>query len=109
MFDRLRAKSASRREQSRVIAGAEAALVGFADSHTGVAAWVEQAAGFNKPSLLLVADTGEWLRRSVPDIDWGRDFAARSHLACFTAGIDPYPRRMREWDAAHRRPTTPQE
>jgi len=88
MFDRLRAKAAARREQ----AAADAAL--------------EQATGFNKSSILLVAASGEWMRKAIPDTDWGRDFATEYHLTCYTAGIDPYPQRMRDWDAAHRKPTT---
>jgi len=39
----------------------------------------------------------------VPDLDWAREFAERAKLTCFTAGVDAYPQRMRDWDAAHRR------
>jgi len=106
IFDRMRAKRAARREQAKVIDAAEQALADFAESRPGVAAWVEQATGFNKSSILLVAGSGEWMRRAIPDIDWGRDFAAACQLTCYTAGIDPYPQRMRDWDAAHRKPST---
>jgi len=107
MFRRIRAKAASRRQLAEAVDSAEAALADFAASRTGVQAWFEDATGFNKTSLLLVADTGEWLRCPVPDLDWARDFAERVPLTCFTAGIDAYPQRMRDWDAAHRRKKEP--
>jgi len=105
IFDRLRAKAAERREQAAADAALEQALCDFAQSRLGVQAWVEQATGFNRPSVLLVAASGEWMRKAIPDTDWGRDFATEYHLTCYTAGIDPYPQRMRDWDAAHRKPT----
>ena len=102
IFDRLRAKSADRRAQTKATESVEAALAGFASAHPGVQAWVEAATGFNKASILLVAGDGEWMRRSTPSTDWGREFAKHLDLTCFTAGIDAYPQRMRDWDAAHR-------
>ena len=107
MFRRFRAKAASRREQAKAADTTDATLADFAATRTGVQAWVEDATGFNKTSLLLVADTGEWLRCTVPSIEWARDFAERVPLTCFTAGIDAYPQRMRDWDAAHRRKKAP--
>ena len=116
IFDRLRAKKAarpggakpSRREKAAAAEATEQALNEFILTRPGVAAWVEEPTGFNKASILLVAGSGEWLRRSVPDTDWGREFAADAQLTCYTAGIDPYPQRMRNWDAAHRQPSTGQ-
>ena len=112
IFDRLRAKKAarpgakpSRREKAAAAEATEQALNEFILTRPGVAAWVEEPTGFNKASILLVAGSGEWLRRPVPDTDWGREFAADAQLTCYTAGIDPYPQRMRNWDAAHRTPT----
>jgi len=114
IFDRLRAKKASnsgsskpsRRERAAANEATVQALNEFILTRPGVAAWVEEPTGFNKASLLLVAGTGEWLRHSIPDTDWGRDFAADAQLTCYTAGLDPYPQRMRNWDAAHRTPST---
>jgi len=113
IFDRLRAKKSaqtatgkpSRRERAAATEATEQALNEFILTRPGVAAWVEEPTGFNKASLLLVARTGEWLRRPIIDTDWGRDFAAHAQLTCYTGGIDPYPQRMRDWDAAHRQPT----
>ena len=77
-------------------------MADFVATRQGVQAWAEAATGFNKTSILLVAGDGEWVRRTTPSIDWAREFAKRSDLTCFTAGIDAYPQRMRDWDAAHR-------
>jgi len=114
IFDRLRAKKPartstakpSRHERALAAEATEQALNEFILTRPGVAAWVEEPTGFNKASFLLVAGSGEWLRRPIPDTDWGRSFAARAQLTCYTAGIDPYPQRMRNWDAAHRQPTS---
>ena len=109
IFDRLRAKTQARRAQVKTTEYAAAALDDFVTSRPGVQAWAEAATGFNKTSLLLVAASGEWLRYPVPDIDWAHDFTRRAGLVCFTAGIDPYPQRMRDWDTAHRKPSPSQE
>jgi len=116
IFDRLRGKKAartstgkpSRRERAEAAEATEQALNEFILTRPGVAAWVEEPTGFNKASILLVAGTGEWLRRPVPDTGWGRDFAARAQLTCYTAGLDPYPQRMRNWDTAHRQSSSGQ-
>ena len=116
IFDRLRGKKParagtgkpSRRERAQAAEATEQVFNEFILTRPGVAAWVEEPTGFNKASLLLVAGTGEWLRHSIPDTDWGRDFAAGAQLTCYTAGLDPYPQRMRNWDAAHRQPSAGQ-
>ena len=74
-----------------------AALFDFLDNHPGVQVWVEPATGFNKASILLVAGDGEWLRRNAAEPS-ARDFAKQAKLTCFTAGLDAYPQRMRDWD-----------
>ena len=109
IFDRFRAKSAARRQRAKTTELVEVVLREFIATRRGVQAWVEEATGFNKTSLLLVAADGEWTRRTVPSTDWARDFAADSNLTCYTAGIDAYPQRMRDWDAAHRVPTNHKE
>jgi len=102
IFDRMKANASKRKDKAKATDTAHSALAEFADSRMCVQAWVEEATGFNKASLLLVAGDGEWLRRVVPSTDWARAFAQRAKLDCFTAGVDPYPQRMRDWDAAHR-------
>ena len=104
IFNSVRAKAADRRQQAKATDATQALLAEFAALRPGAQAWVEEAAGFNRASLLLVAGDGEWIRRVVPSVDWARDFAHNAKLTCFTAGIDAYPQRMRDWDSTHRRP-----
>lgn len=75
----------------------------WVSSHPGTDAWVEQATGINKASLLLVAGTGEWTRQAVPSVDWAREFARGHEIASYDAGLVAYPQRMRDWDITRKR------
>lgn len=78
-------------------------LMEFCLTRDGVEAWIEDATGINKTSLLLVAWDGEWTRRAVPSTEWAQHFADRMGLAVHVAGLEPYPVRMRDWDERRRR------
>lgn len=77
-------------------------LADFVKTRRGVEAWLEQPTSFNKPSILLVAATGESTRRSIPSIDYGYDFAAGHDIPAYDAGVVPYPGRMREYGVRRR-------
>ncbi|WP_028708139.1 hypothetical protein [Propionicicella superfundia] len=77
-------------------------LAGFCDTRRGVEAWIEQPSTFARPSLLLIAHDGEWTRRSIPDVAWGRAFAAKRRIPAYDAGVVPYPQRMRDFNARRR-------
>lgn len=77
-------------------------LLTFIHDRRGVEAWVESPTRFNKPSLLLVAHDGEWVRRTVPSGAWAFDFCSRHEVPAYQAGVVPYPQRKRDWDARHR-------
>lgn len=77
-------------------------LSGFVTTRRGVEAWLEQPTSFNKPSILLVAATGESTRRAIPSIDYGYEFAAGHEIPAYDAGVVPYPGRMREYGARRR-------
>ena len=97
-----KAKSAAKAHDESVRASAESSLTAFLGSHSGVEAWLEEAAGINRESILLVAGSGEWNRRVVPSLDWARKFCAKRGIPVFQAGIVPYPQRMRDWNERHR-------
>ncbi len=78
-------------------------LAAFVQARQGVEAWIEQPNTFTRPSMLLIAFDGEWTRRSVPDVAWGRQFAARNGIPAYDAGVVPYPQRMRDYNARQRR------
>jgi hypothetical protein len=71
----------------------------FCETRRGVEAWLEQPSTFARPSLLLIAYDGEWTRRSIPDVAWGRTFAAKRRIPAYDAGVVPYPQRMRDFNA----------
>lgn len=75
----------------------------FASTRRGVEAWIEQPTQFAKPSLLLIAYDGEWTRRSIRDVSWGRRFAAKRSIPAYDAGVVPYPQRMRDFNERKRR------
>ena len=51
----------------------------FVASREGTQAWIEPATALNKTSLLLVAGSGEWTRRAVPNT-WAVEFARRHRI-----------------------------
>lgn len=75
----------------------------FCATRRGVEAWIEQPTAFARASLLLIAFDGEWTRRSIPDVKWGRKFAAKRKIPAYDAGVVPYPQRMRDFNARQRK------
>lgn len=106
-FNRARAKAATARDDRVVDDGTRDYLTGFIQARRGVEGWSEPATQFNKPSLLLIAHDGEWVRRAVPSSGWAADFCARNEIPCYQAGVVPYPQRKRDWDARQQRKRRP--
>ncbi len=75
----------------------------FQASRTGVEAFIEPATRFDPTTMVLVARTGEWTRRRVPDVRAARKLAAELHLPVYDVQLTGYPARMREWTAKQRR------
>lgn len=101
-FSRTRRRVASARADREVDEETRHFLTSFITEHRGIEAWVESATQFNKPSLLLVAHDGRWVRRAVPSGPWAFDFCAKQDIPVYQAGVVPYPQRKRDWDARHR-------
>lgn len=80
----------------------------FCASRRGVEAWIEQPNTFTRPSLLLIAYDGEWTRRSIPDVAWGRRFTRSRNIPAYDAGVVPYPQRMRDFNARRKPDSTGQ-
>jgi hypothetical protein len=98
LFSRAKTKSAKKRSSAAATAAVEAHLVSFIQTRRGVEAWIEEPAGINPASILLVAGDGEYTRRSVPSVDWAVRFVRDAGLIAYQAGIVGYPQRMRDWD-----------
>lgn len=74
----------------------------FAETRTGVEAYLEPRTLASSLSVVLVASDGEWIRRPLPDDRWLRRFAARRGIPVYDAGRVGYPRRMRDYRAGDR-------
>lgn len=95
-------------------ASKEQTLAHFRDFHatrTGVEAYIEPATRFDQTTLVLIARTGEWTRRRVPDPSAARSLARDLGIPVYDVQLTGYPSRMRQWNAQqrsrHRRPEPP--
>lgn len=77
-------------------------LARFAAERAGVEAFLEPATRTTPLTLVLIALTGEWTRRRVPDERTARDIARDLAIPVYDVQLTGYPRRMREWNARQR-------
>ncbi len=103
-FGRLFGRAREKREGA---AAAEQAtrehLARFAAERAGVEAYIEPATRTTPTTMVLVALTGEWTRRRVPDERTAREIARGLAIPVYDVQLTGYPRRMREWNAKQRR------
>lgn len=74
----------------------------FAETRAGVEGFVEPPTTVTETTLLLVATTGEWTRRRVPDAAYAHDFANKLGVPSYDAAVVGYPQRMRDWNHQRR-------
>ncbi|MFI7589519.1 oxidoreductase [Spongisporangium articulatum] len=104
LFSRRRAsggKSSGKgtRAQEREEAGAvRQYLDEFVRTRVGVEAFLEPPTTVTPPTVLLIATTGEWTRRRVPDHAAARDWAGRLNVPVYDVQLVGYPQRMRDWN-----------
>jgi hypothetical protein len=67
-----------------------------------VEAYIEPPNSQIQTTLLLVATTGEWTRRKVPDPATARTVAISLGIPVYDVNFTGYPQRMRDWNAAQR-------
>lgn len=77
-------------------------LAEFVRTRVGVEAYIEPATRVTPTTVVLVATTGEWTRRKVPDPRTARDVARRLGIPVYDVHLTGYPRRMREWTSRRR-------
>ncbi|WP_123813920.1 oxidoreductase [Myceligenerans xiligouense] len=75
----------------------------FIDTRQGVEAYVEPPTAQIPATILLVATTGEWTRRRVPDEKTAFDLAGELGVPVYNVRFIGYPQRMRDWTSAQRR------
>lgn len=97
----LRGGSARARPERTPAAASRASLgelEAFARSRRGVEAYLEPRTAIYPPTLLLIADDGEYLRRAVKDGAQARRFATEANIPLYDARKVGYPKRLREYE-----------
>jgi hypothetical protein len=75
----------------------------FVKSHRGCEAFIEPPTRVTQTTMVVVADTGEWTRRRIPDQATARKGAGPHGIPTFDVNLSGYPSRMREWNETHRK------
>lgn len=75
----------------------------FVRTRVGVEAYVEPETNVTQTTVVLIATTGEWTRRKVPDSGTARKIAEELGIPVYDVQRTGYPPRMREWNARRRR------
>jgi hypothetical protein len=78
--------------------GATAELERFARSRSGVEAYLEPKTTIYSTTVLLIADTGEYLRRPIPDRGKAAALCEDLNIPLYDARKVGYPKRMRDYD-----------
>ena len=79
-------------------------LTQFARTRVGVEAYIEPVTNVTQTTLVLIATSGEWTRRRVPDARVAREIAKGLGIPVYDVQLTGYPQRMREWNASQRPP-----
>lgn len=77
-------------------------LAEFVRTRVGVEAYLEPPTRFQQTTVLLIATTGEWTRRRVPDARTGRELAKELGIPVYDVQFTGYPQRMRDWNSRQR-------
>lgn len=77
-------------------------LAEFVRTRVGVEAYVEPVTSVTQTTVVLIATTGEWTRRRVPDARAARKIATDLGIPCYDVQLTGYPQRMRDWNARQR-------
>ncbi|WP_123302469.1 oxidoreductase [Bogoriella caseilytica] len=77
-------------------------LRGFVTSRVGVEAYIEPPTANDPVTVVLIATTGEWTRRKVPDEKTGFAVAQELGIPAYDVLRTGYPARMRKWNSRQR-------
>ncbi|HWS58022.1 MAG TPA: oxidoreductase [Actinotalea sp.] len=81
-------------------------LADFARTRVGVEAYIEPVTRVTQTTVVLIATTGEWTRRRVPDPATARAIAHDLAIPVYDVQLTGYPQRMRDWNSRQRRRRT---
>lgn len=100
----------SRRKQSTTPSGGKDAqaetmahLREFVKDRPGCEAFIEPPTRVTQTTMVVVAETGEWTRRRIPDPETARKVAQQLGVPAYDVNLSGYPSRMREWNETHRK------
>ena len=82
-------------------------LQDFVSTRQGVEAYIEPANAVTQTTVILIATTGEWTRRRVPDVAAGWKLAKELKIPAYDVNRTGYPQRMRDWNSAQKRTGRP--
>ena len=74
----------------------------FVSAREGCEAFVEPPTRVTQTTMVIVAESGEWTRRRVPDTATAMKVAKQLGVPAFDVNLSGYPSRMREWNEQHR-------
>jgi hypothetical protein len=97
------APAQGRAEQRAEIDRVRGHLEEFVRTRTGVEAYIEPATTVTPTTVVLIAASGEWTRRRLPDPGVVRDLATRLAVPVYDVQLVGYPQRMRDWNEKARR------
>lgn len=105
LFSRLARRRGSTSRTARPGQGVDraATLAHFRDfqaTRAGVEAYIEPATRTDPTTVILIARTGEWTRRRVPDVAAARTLARELGMPVYDVQLTGYPARMRDWNAS---------
>jgi hypothetical protein len=78
-------------------------LRAFVDSHPGCEAIIEPPTRVTQTTMVVIAETGEWTRRRIPDEATAAKVAKELGIPAFDVNLSGYPSRMREWNEQQRK------
>ncbi|WP_062073468.1 hypothetical protein [Demequina sediminicola] len=67
-------------------------------------AFIEPPTRVTQTTMVVVAGSGEWTRRRVPDQATAKKVASQLGIVAFDVNLSGYPSRMREWNESQRKP-----
>lgn len=78
----------------------------FVAQRDGCEAFIEPPTRVTQTTMVIVAETGEWTRRRVPDPVAARKVAQEVGVDAYDVNLSGYPSRMREWNERKRKSGT---
>ncbi len=75
----------------------------WTSTRAGVEAYFEPGTNFDGPTVMLVADDGEWTRRRIDSLQAAHRFGYQRSVPVYEVFRTGYPKRKREYDERAKR------